>query len=329
MHRSSNNGAHIRVAKALRKSKLFNLEPCSLSRCTNRVMACKWCSLLMRVWTHLCERDREQKKVLAKEWKRKKICINKLYGSYGARPFFSASLIFLHTFYFYLIFNKFPRCFSMLHFLCFYICLLIISHSNMIEKKQTAHRTGARLSFVWFGFVSFRFILFSWIAADRVLLIHCLLMYRLWLYLLASSVSFDEHLTLVCLFACTGFRLLYASSTVWSSTIIIGGRNLICVHTSTPNGYTHSHTHCEIPFVEIGTKSMPMLWHAAWTKMRTCENKMESCYICLVLFCFNHLCLTGCFVLFVALQQLLLLMVYAFLMAFSLSRSHWKDIRIV
>lgn len=151
---------------------------------------------------------------------------------------------------------------------------------------------------------------------------YCLLLCRL---LLDSAVSYDEHLNVcvcVCVHGFFGFcmhhhRVIIVNHNQWPQFDIY-----VCttMHTSTPNGYTH--THSQIPFVEIGTKSIFMVCNATWTKMRTCENKMESCYICLVLFCFNHLCLTGCFVLFVALQQLLLLIVYAFLMAFSLSRSH-------
>lgn len=104
----------------------------------------------------------------------------------------------------------------MLHFLFFFIVLLHLfthnfSYSNMIEKKQKAHRTGARLSFVLllFCFISFHFVFMNcgWSSFVHILFINVptllvLMSISFWCVRVCACVCMHRVSASVCIINC-------------------------------------------------------------------------------------------------------------------------------
>lgn len=234
-------------------------------------MACKWCSAsntFKRLWFHLC-------KILQKnENERKYAMHNKTIWILTALSFFSPPVVsfflflfffwfhvnlffYNYTFYFFSIFNKFSRCFPCVTLFIRYICLLIIYIRICIREEEEKRHTE----------LAHGHLLFFWIAADRVFCI---------VYYCVDSFSifcqFAEHL---CVCVCAhGFRLLCIIIIIIIDiiTIIISGRNLIYVYKyAYSTKWVHRfHSSKLVPNLFISWSAMP------WTKMLTCENKMES-----------------------------------------------------
>lgn len=175
--------------------------------------------------------------------------------------------------------------------------------------------------------VSFRFVFMNCGWSSFVHIVSCVVP----TLTLLSAVSFDEHFSLVCVWVCAsahsfGFcmhhqlcnqrRQSQSAAAIWYMSMCVWERESVCLHS-----YAYH-------LLQMGTDSIRRNWyqiyaHCTWTKMRTCENKMESCYIYFVSIISVSLVVLFFFVVIVDRVHFLWVFIS------SLSRSHWKYIRIV